>query len=208
MSDALEQLLENPRLWRGRGTQAVPAQASGYAWLDAVLPGGGWPLGALTEVVLDRHGLGELQLLLPALRRRVMEGGERGWLFWIAPPFTPYAPALAGAGIDLPRVLTVRAATASDALWAAEEALRSAHCAAVLLWADPVSAQALRRLQLAAEAGGCLAVLFRPARALASHSTAALRLHLEDSARGLRIQVLKSRGGQPAVLERPDLAWS
>jgi hypothetical protein len=204
VNDPLQALLCNPGVWRGRAGQAVPAQPSGYPWLDACLPGGGWPLGGLSEIVLDRYGLGELRLLLPALRQRMEEGGERGWLIWIAPPFIPYAPALADAGIPLQRILVVRTSKLSEGLWAAEQALRSGQCAAVLLWSDPVSLSAMRRLQLAAESGACMAVLFRSARALGEHSVAALRLHLSGSGQGLRVHILKSRGGQPVVLDRPD----
>jgi len=204
VKEALEALLHNPGVWRGRSGRAVPAQPSGFAWLDASLPGGGWPLGALSEIVLDHYGLGELRLLLPALRQRVQEGGEQGWLVWIAPPFTPYAPALADAEIDLSRILVVHATSASDGLWAAEQALRSGQCAAVLLWADRVPVPSQRRLQLAAESSTCMAVLFRPARALGEHSVAALRLHLSASGKGLRIHILKNRGGQPMVLDKPD----
>jgi len=82
--------------------------------------------------------------------------------------------------------------------------LRSGQCAAVLLWADRVPVPSQRRLQLAAESSACMAVLFRSARALGEHSVAALRLHLSSSGQGLRIHILKNRGGQPMVLDKPD----
>jgi hypothetical protein len=206
VNDSLKALLATPGVWRGRVGVTVPAQPSGYAWLDACLPGGGWPLGGVSEIVLDHYGLGELRLLLPALRQRVEQAGERGWLVWIAPPFTPYAPALDDAGISLQRILVVRAEKVSDGLWAAEQALRSGQCAAVLLWADRVSIPSLRRLQLAAESTSCMAVLFRPASTLGEHSVAALRLHLSALGQGLRIHILKSRGGQPVVLDQPGFS--
>jgi hypothetical protein len=83
-----------------------------------------------------------------------------GWLAWISPPYQPYAPALAACGIDVERVLVVRA---ESALWAMEQALKSGACSAVLGWAAACGLQALRRLQLAAEQSRCLAVLFRRA---------------------------------------------
>jgi hypothetical protein len=204
VNESLQALLDNPDVWCARAGRLAPAQPSGYPWLDECLPGGGWPLGAVSEIVLERYGLGELRLLLPALRQRVDQGGERGWLFWIAPPFTPYAPALDDAGISLRRILVVRADKVSDSLWAAEQALRSGRCAAVLLWADRVPIPSQRRLQLAAESAACMAVLFRPVRALREHSVAALRLHLSAPGEGgLRVHILKSRGGQPVVLDQP-----
>jgi len=127
-------------------------------------------------------------------------------LLWIAPPFNPYAPALVAAGIDLRRTLVVQAPRVSDALWAAEQALRSGQCGTVLLWAHPLGLQGLRRLQLAAEAGQGMVVLFRPPAALREHSVAALRLRLSAAPAGsIRLHVLKSRGGQPVVLDMPDL---
>ncbi|MCZ6809882.1 MAG: hypothetical protein O7D92_08985, partial [Proteobacteria bacterium] len=78
MADTLEKLLQNPRLWRGRDQasswQGLP---SGYSKLDRHLPGGGWPRHALTEILLEHYGMGELQLLMPALARLSQaEGGE------------------------------------------------------------------------------------------------------------------------------------
>jgi hypothetical protein len=77
---------------------------SGFAALDAELPGGGWPLGALCELLPRHVGIGELRLLGPALASLSAAGRS---LAWIAPPHRPYAPALAAAGIDLARVLVV-----------------------------------------------------------------------------------------------------
>jgi hypothetical protein len=92
------------------------------------------------------------------------DGRRSPWLVWIAPPHEPYAPALAQQGIDLNRLLVVRPPSAMEALWAAEQALSSGVCAAVLLWLKGTDDRWLRRLKLAAEAGGALGVLFRPER--------------------------------------------
>ena len=59
----------HPGLWRasqlGAGRQRCTA--SGFALLDAQLPGGGWPHGVLTELLLAQPGIGELRLLAPTL---------------------------------------------------------------------------------------------------------------------------------------------
>lgn len=193
MKETLQALLRDPRIWRGDVSSTQPAgMPTGCAELDAVLPGGGWPTGALAEILIERYGLGELELLMPALVR--LSRGNRV-IVWVAPPFVPYAPALAGAGLDLQRLLLVRAETQADALWSAEQALRSGSCAAVLLWAEP-STRWLRRLQLAAEAGAAWGVLFRMARAHAQSSYAALRLRVSPE----RLELLKCRGGRPRIL--------
>lgn len=140
MEDALDKLLENPRLWRGssRG-DGYRGLASGYPRLDRHLPGGGWPPHALTEILLEHYGTGELKLLMPALARLSQaenDATEAGWITWVAPPFEPYPPALLQWGINLSRVLIVRPKEAAEALWAAEQALSSGNCAAVLLWSS------------------------------------------------------------------------
>lgn len=185
----LDRLLDDRRVWKGRPHgQPITQQPSGHAELDAALPSGGWPEAALSEILLPLPGLGELTLLWPTLVR-LSQAGER--LMLIAPPFLPYAPAWQAAGIDLQRLEIVRASE-GDALWAAEQCLRSGTCGAVLCWPRQASDRALRRLQVAAEAGQTLGFAYRPANAAANSSPAALRLLLEGPA---RVRVLKCRGG-------------
>lgn len=199
---AIEALLESPRLWRGRaGGRGWPTLASGHAPLDAVLPGGGWPAAMLTEIAVERYGSGEIALLMPLLARlgREQETGC-GWVAWIAPPYLPYAPAFAAAGIDPARMLVVRAGSDLDALWAAEQALVSGACSLVLAWAARADGRQLRRLQLGAERAATPVVLFRPVHALDQPSPAALRLKLASGSGGIRLHLVKHRGGAPVVL--------
>ena len=203
MSDALENLLQNPRIWRGQGRQdRATGLASGYPRLDRQLPGGGWPLHALTEILLDHYGTGELQLLMPALatRSKAQDDEAAGWIAWIAPPFEPYPPALSQWGVDLSRVLIVRPKSSGEALWAAEQALTSGNCAAVLLWSEALDDAASRRLQLAAEKGRSWAIAFRSLVASRQPSAAALRIRLDAGVQGTDLGILKSRGGRPAVI--------
>ena len=77
MNDALHQLLQNPRVWRGTDQAESPGRqgfTSGYPRLDRHLPGGGWPQHALTEILLEHYGSGELKLLMPALARLSQAG--------------------------------------------------------------------------------------------------------------------------------------
>jgi cell division inhibitor SulA/protein ImuA len=202
----LAKLLENPRVWRGRGQErVVEGLSSGYEQLDRLLPGGGWPQHALTEILIGQYGIGELQLLMPALASLCVEESaadavEPGWIAWVAPPFQPYPPALQKWGIDLSRMLIVRPRDDSEVLWSAEQALSSGTCAAVLLWPQSLDDQTSRRLQLAAEKGGSWAIAFRPLAARSRPSAAALRIELSAGSGGTRLTILKSRGGRPAVL--------
>ena len=193
----LDTLLQRSDVWRGgRLTAAVAAVPSGFGELDELLPGGGWPQGALTEIMMSRQGIGALRLLIPALAR--LSQGDR-WICWVAPPYIPYAPALLNAGIDLSRILLVHPRAQQDGLWAVEQSLRSGNCAAVLAWPTLDDTVVFRRLQLAAEAGDALAVLFRARPFVQRPSTAALRLELSSEADGgLSVSILKRRGGWAA----------
>ena len=190
-SPALLQALQDRRLFRAgqplaRDQEATP---SGLADLDAALPWGGFPRGALTEILLPRPGLGEIELILQAWRRI----GAQERLVFIAPPGVPYAPALRAAGIALPRFTWIDV-DAAQAPWAAEQCLRAGCLGAVALWLAGGDDRSLRRLQLAAGEGRCHGFVFRPSRHAVNASPAALRLQLEPAPGALRLRVLKCRG--------------
>lgn len=205
MSAALESVLQHPGIWRGnQRAQTEDALPTGYAALDELLPGGGWPRGALTELLLSQQGIGELRLLVPALARL---SKADGWLAWVAPPYVPYAAALAAVGIDLKRLVVAKPQSEADAWWTAEQSLRSGACGALLAWLRAADERRMRRLQLAAETGHTWGVLFRHARAAQDRSPAALRLLLEPSADGLAVTILKRRGGpvsKPVFVAMPQ----
>lgn len=168
------------------------AIATSHEELDRRLPRGGWPLGCLIELLSAVQGIGELGLLLPALCRLAQDGR---YIAWIAPPYIPYAPALAGRGVPLERLLIIHTASPAESLWAMEQALRCPAVGAVLAWPPALVDKSLRRLQLAAEAGGSLAILHRPLTAAQEPSPAALRLRLQPHPHALGIHILKARGG-------------
>lgn len=196
---AFDALLEHPALWRGEDcARNVPALPSGFEALDRCLPGGGWPRGALTEIYPQLAGIGELALLMPACAWLTRAGR---WVVFIAPPYIPYAPALAEAGIELSRLLLVQPQSRKEALWALEQSLKSGHCGAALAWPEGLDERSLRRLQLACEQGASSAFFFMPAASAARGSTAALRIELAPGEPGeLCIRILKRRGG---VLAQP-----
>jgi len=192
-TSTLEDLFRLQRLWRGSRTarSSTAALSTGFAPLDAQLPGGGWPGGALTEVLTAAEGGGELQLLLPALAS-LSAAGRR--IVWLAPPYLPFAPALAAAGIDLRNVVVVHPPRRREVLWAAEQVLRAHACRALLLWCREIRYAELRRLAVAADASHALVVLFRPQPAAQVASPAALRLALTPTENGLDVRILKCRG--------------
>ena len=199
---SFDAVLNHPALWHGNGCArvAIPSVPTGFAELDVLLPGAGWPAEALTEIYVERPGIGELQILMPALAR--LARNER-WLAFIAPPHIPYAPALAGHGVRLSHVMLIRPDTVEMQLWAGEQALRSGSCGAVLLWLNHLPERVLRRVQLAAEGSGALVMLFRGARTT-PFASAALRLHLSKADARTVVRILKRRGGgipAPVILD-------
>ena len=192
MNSSLCEVLARPDVWRGDrlASAGIPTVSSGFARLDAELPGGGWPRGTLTEILSDSTGLGECSLLMPALIRMREEGK---WCLLVAPPYELHGPAW--AGVDLARLAVVSPTRQRDALWAAEQALASGALGTVLCWTTHTDPRQVRRLQVAAAGGSTLAFLFRPARARTESSAAALRLSLSAGSRGaLAVDLFKRRG--------------
>jgi cell division inhibitor SulA/protein ImuA len=189
---ALDTILQRHPVWRGQALARVSATISaGYAELERQLPGGGWPTGALTEILGQEEGIGELQLVLPALAA-LSAAGKR--VVWLAPPHLPYAPALAAAGVDLTHLSVVRAPGRLDALWAAEQVLRAGPCHALVAWFRHAKYEELRRLAVAAEASSAFVALFRPPAAASAPSPASLRIALESAGSELKVHILKRRG--------------
>lgn len=196
---ALPLFLPAAAVWRASdlGAAAGATLASGHAALDAQLPGGGWPLGAISEILQTHSGQQEWRLLLPALRRTAP-----GPLVLVGAPQVPFGPGLQAQGMDARRLLCLNADAPAARLWSAEQALRCAEVAAVLAWLPQVRAEHLRRLQLAAQAHAKLLFVLRPAQARDESSPAVLRLLLTgplaaDQASApdaLWVRILKRRG--------------
>jgi hypothetical protein len=196
----LTRLLEHPAIWRGRTAAQRRGLPSGFAALDDYLPDSGWPRSGLIEILVRHFGSGELLLLLPALAALTRAAAAR-WCVWVAPPLMPFAPALTARGMQLERVAVVNGARP---LWAFEQTLGSGACDAALAWGMRPKLRELRRLQLAAERGHTLGVLFRPRRAATESSVAVLRLGVEPQGSGVRITLLKGRSSRRDTLE---LSW-
>lgn len=208
-TNQLDSLLKSqPALWRGRDQHNDYASVpTGYAQLDKVLPSGGWGIGCVTELLPEQQGIGELSLLLPGLRQVT---SENQWAAFISPPYLPYAPALANAGINLERLLIVNAGDDTNTLWATEQLLRAGIFASVVAWVTRSTAQKQRRLQLAAELGKTWTTVYRPVSAQHQHSPAACRIVLSQqqltnqkdsiSQHRLFLDIIKSRGGKPQTV--------
>lgn len=103
----------HPSLWLAQSQGGVPGGPggrggtlpSGFAALDAELPGGGWPVRVLTELLLPVLGVGELRLLAPVLIG-LARAGRSVLLF--DPPALVNAVALAEMGWPPGQCVVVR----------------------------------------------------------------------------------------------------
>ncbi|MDI1239190.1 MAG: translesion DNA synthesis-associated protein ImuA [Polaromonas sp.] len=184
-------------VWRAAelGSHSLPALDTGYAALNQVLPGGGWPQGALVEMLQPQAGQHEWGLLAPALAA-VQAAVPAKLVVLVGAPWLPFGPALGARQLNMQRVLCVHS-QGPALLWATREALQCADVAAVLAWLPDARSAHLRRLQMAAHAHSQLLFVFRPLRAQLESSPAPLRLLLEGAAAeegNLRVHVLKRRG--------------
>jgi protein ImuA len=186
-------------VWRADQLAHAPQATlpSGHAALDAELPGGGWPLGQLSEILQAQSGLHEWRLLLPALQA----AAQCGPLVLVGAPHLPHLPVLAALGIAPEHVLRIEARSPAERLWAAEQALRCKELGALLAWLPQVRSEQLRRLQLNGQSSQALLFALRPLDAQRESSPAPLRLAVQcGEGTQLTVQLIKRRG---PLLERP-----
>ncbi|HLS50693.1 MAG TPA: cell division protein, partial [Burkholderiaceae bacterium] len=111
----------HPNVWRA--SQLAQAQGryidTGYKALSQQLPGKGWPLGQLINVLVQQPGVGELQLVLPALSHL-----NQGPIVLLNPGYQPQIAAWVQHGLAPSQLLWVAAPNSSNALWAAIQILR------------------------------------------------------------------------------------
>jgi len=196
---ALDALLKSqPALWRGRDRYTDDnAIATGFSALDNALPGHGWCVGGVTELLNSQQAIGELSLLLPALRHTTT---NNQWIAFINPPHIPYAPAFTNAGIALNKLLIVNSGSDANTLWATEQVLRTGLFGAVASWLQRSNTQQQRRLQLAAETGNTWATVYRPLTACKDHSPVSTRICLSAQAQQLKLDIIKVRAGRPQTV--------
>ncbi len=218
-------LLREGRLWQAGSLGRCQSRtlSSGFAALDAELPGGGWPCQSLCEILQPVGQHAEWRLLAPGLRGlfAAMPGGSPRTappLLLIAPPFLPHGPGLADLGLDAAHWVWIKPDAGPggppskhphqalhQALWVTEQAIKSQAASAVLAWLDGARPEQIRRLQAAALSSPAPVFLMRPASAALQSSAAPLRLSLSQpaAARGLapgllEVRLIKRRG--PAML--------
>jgi protein ImuA len=183
----------HPSLWRASQLARADVRSidTGHVALSGQLPGGGWPVGTLIDVLVQQPGSGEIRLLAPALASVAKRS-----IVMVEPPQAPQAIALASLGLAPSQLIWIRAPRSADALWSVEQVLKSGACGAVLFWQPHIRAESLRRLHLAAQQGETLFFMFRPLSAAQDTSPAPLRLSLRPAQGGIEIGFVKRRGPQ------------
>lgn len=182
-------------IWRGdqMGVPITRVVATGYAQLDAELPGGGWPGHGLTEVLQAQPTVFEWRLLSPAVCSVMAAGGE---VVIIGPPKALHAAGLRQLGWDERRLVWIQAETPAERLWVTEQLVKANAAAAIVAWLPQARQEQIRRLQVCAQACDGPVFLCRPAAAEHEPSAAPLRVQVRPSADwGLAVHLLKRKGG-------------
>jgi len=198
------------QLWRAShlGSNPRPCVSSGFAALDAELPGGGWPTHGLSEILQNTAAHLEWRLLSPALQALLSEPTQQRPLLLINPPLMPNLPGLQASGLP-PRLLVwIQASSPQQQLWATEQAIKANAAAAVLAWLPQARPEQIRRLQSHAQACSTPVFLLRPVGVQTQPSAAPLRLALRPGRDWcLHLHILKRRGpcheGELALLALP-----
>ncbi|MCC2606408.1 translesion DNA synthesis-associated protein ImuA [Planctobacterium marinum] len=191
MNNILSYLKNKHLIWQGKAiNEPDSGSLSGYPELDAGLEG-----GLPTQGVIDIHsdiGIGELRLFLPYILQR--QARQQRLLVIIAPPLQINGEMLAELGIDLNQVLVIRPGDQQQALWAAEQCLKSDCCHTVLSWLQNLEIHQVKRLQLAAKQSHAVQVIFRQQQTQGLSLPVTLSMSLQPQAQGLRIKVNKRIG--------------
>ncbi|MPQ56273.1 translesion DNA synthesis-associated protein ImuA [Duganella sp. FT27W] len=163
---------------------------TGHPQLDAELPNGGWPRSSLVELMVQQHGIGEMQLLRPFLTGL----SQKQRVAMIQPPYVPHAMAARAWGMKVENMMWLTPKSSADALWAAEQILKNGSCGAVVLWQPNVRPEALRRLNLASQTTDTWLWLVRPLSAAMDASPSPLRMSLRPAAGGVSVDIIKRKG--------------
>lgn len=163
---------------------------TGYPELDQELPNTGWPRSALVELLVEQHGIGEMQLLKPCLA--ALSKQQRVAL--VQPPYLPHAMACRSWQLNERNLLWLKPQSSADALWSAEQILKNGACGAMVLWQANVRPESLRRLNLAAQGTDTWIWLVRPLAAAADASVSPLRIALRPAVGGVSADIIKRKG--------------
>lgn len=198
MNHLLEHLKNKRLVWQASQQSAFETNSdvelTGFAELDSALQGG-FPQQGVVDID-SPIGIGELRLLMPSLKAR--QNKTNRLLVLIASPMQINAEMLAEYGFALDQVLVIQPNSADQALWSAEQCLKSGCCHSVLLWHGALEVHQVKRLQMASEKGDCVQFMFRQKHQISLSLPVPLAIKLSAHKQGINVQVTKRRGGSPA----------
>ncbi len=191
-NSALEALFNRNHIWRGASyyTTRQAVVSTGYPELNEALVNGGWPKSTLIEICQKGLQQQEWLLLLPMIK------ALKGYTVLLNPPATPFCQALIQAGIDLERVLIVKASNKADFVMSFCELARTQACDLLLAWQQhqQLSYTELRKCLLATNENAGVCILFRHESTQQHSSPAALRLHNRVTAHHIQLNLFKQKG--------------
>lgn len=196
MNKIIEKLQAQNKLWLANEHAILNTSSiisSGYDALDQKL-GGGMPDNSVIELQTI-NGIGELRLLLPYLRAKIIEQKS---IVFIAPPAQISSQMLLRQQIPLAQTLIVNSTDSAQSLWSAEQCLKSGCVGGVLLWQNYFSISQVKRLKLAAEQGAASLFILRGQPQLSLSLPVNLCLNLKPHPLGLTIKINKQLGRWPS----------
>ena len=170
---------------------------TGWAAVDAVLPGGGLLEGALHEIHSPDPADGAAFGFALRLLARFQARPPGLAVLWASCRADLFAPGLRSAGADPARLLIARCRDAEELLFAFEEGLKFQALSAVFGEIGELDFTLGRRLQLAAADAGVNLILLRPARFGAEPSAAVTRWRVASCPGGWSLTLFRCRGGNP-----------
>ena len=187
-------------VWRGNqlGSAVNEVLSSGFASLDAELPGGGWPCGSLTEILAAQFSILEWRLLAPALRQisqvsQVSQAGRS--IVIVGPPKAPHVAGLRHEGLDDRHLVWIKAEAPAERLWSTEQLIKSNAFGALIAWLPQVRSEQIRRLQVLSSHCQGPVFLCRPVSVASESSAAPLRIHARIGMDWeLHVEILKRKG--------------
>ncbi|OBT32537.1 translesion DNA synthesis-associated protein ImuA [Vibrio splendidus] len=189
MHELIKNLQDRQLIWTGlQSTAQGSTTSTGYPQLDKQLDGG-FPTHGVIEVE-SQQGIGELRLLTPYLARQ----NSQKLAIFINPPGKICAEFFSSQGIELENILVIQPQRDLDALWAAEQCLKSGACHSVLLWGVDLEIHQTKRLQAASETGKCLQFHFKASSHNQLSLPVSLSMKLSSHAQGLKVEVTKRKG--------------
>ncbi|PMG56815.1 recombinase RecA [Vibrio splendidus] len=189
MHELIKNLQDRQLIWTGlQSTAQGSTTSTGYPQLDKQLDGG-FPTHGVIEVE-SQQGIGELRLLTPYLAQQ----NSQQLAIFINPPGKICAEFFSSQGIELENILVIQPQRDLDALWAAEQCLKSGACHSVLLWGSDLEIHQTKRLQAASETGKCLQFHFKATSHNQLSLPVSLSMKLSSHAQGLKVEVTKRKG--------------